>query len=68
MQKILNFFFVHYFQKQFNPLNTCLLGKLHQYPSDIRNLRSARDVLSAMVGKRFLLPPSLANSTEFIFQ
>jgi hypothetical protein len=32
MQKNLKYFFVHYLQKQFHPLNTSLQGKLHQHP------------------------------------
>lgn len=32
MQKNLNFFFVHYSQKRFHPLNPGLLGRLHQHP------------------------------------
>lgn len=32
MQKNLKYFFVHYSQKQFHPLNTCPLGKLQYHP------------------------------------
>ena len=49
MQKNLKYFFVHYSQKQFYPLNTGLLGKLQQYPSGTPPIQDAARV--------FVYPP-----------
>ena len=49
MQKNLKFFFVHYLQKQFHPLNSHLLGKLHQHP---RGTPSPKDA-----ARVFIYPP-----------
>ena len=49
MQKNLKCFFVHYLQKQFHPLNSRLLGKLHQYPPGTPSPKDAARV--------FIYPP-----------
>ena len=49
MQKISIFIFVHYLQKQFHPLNPCLLGKLQQHPPGTPSPKDAARV--------FIYPP-----------
>ena len=49
MQKNLKFFFVQYLQKQFHSLNSCLPGKLQQYPSGTPSPKDAARV--------FVYPP-----------